>query len=81
MRKCSSARYFKKENIYYVPCAPSDTGAMKMTMNDIPEPQLLKPHDICMDDFLKSISNIKPSVSDNDLLRQEEFTKNFGSEG
>ena len=81
VRKCSSAKYFKKaENKYYVPCAPSDPGAMKMTMGEIPEPDLLKPNDVCMDDFLKAISNIKPTVSQEDLLRQEEFTKNFGSE-
>ena len=64
-----------------MPCAPSDPGAMKMTMNEIPEPEYLKPNDVSMDDFLKAISNIKPTVSPNDLLRQDEFTKNFGSEG
>jgi len=51
-----------------------------MTMNEIPEPEFLKPNDVCIDDFLKAISNIKPTVSSEDLLRQDEFTKNFGSE-
>lgn len=51
-----------------------------MTMGEIPEPDLLKPNDVCMDDFLKAMSNIKPTVSQDDLLKQEEFTKNFGSE-
>lgn len=50
-------------------------------MNEIPEPEYLKPHDVSVDDFLKAISNIKPTVSANDLIRQDEFTKNFGSEG
>jgi SpoVK/Ycf46/Vps4 family AAA+-type ATPase len=49
--------------------------------NHLPEPEYLKPNDVSMDDFLKAISNIKPTVSPNDLLRQDEFTKNFGSEG
>lgn len=82
VRKCSNAKYFKKfENKFYVPCAPSDADAIKMTMNDIPEPQFLKPNDVSIDDFLKAISNIKPTVSATDLIRQEEFTRNFGSEG
>ncbi len=51
-----------------------------MTMNDIPEPEFLKPNDVGVDDFLKAMSNIKPTVSQEDLVRQEEFTKNFGSE-
>jgi vacuolar protein-sorting-associated protein 4 len=53
---------------------------MKMTMNEIPEPEFLKPNDVSIDDFLKAMSNIKPTVSQEDLLRQEDFTKNFGSE-
>ena len=52
-----------------------------MTMNEIPEPQLLKPNEVSVDDFLKAMSNIKPTVSPADLLRQDEFTKNFGQEG
>jgi len=50
-------------------------------MNEIPEPEFLKPNDVCTEDFLKAMSNIKPTVSAADLLRQDEFTKNFGSEG
>lgn len=81
VRKCSSAKYFRKKDGFYYPCAPSDPGAMKMTMHEIPEPHLLKPNDVCVDDFLKAISNIKPTVSEEDLIRQDEFTKEFGSEG
>jgi len=81
VRKCSSAKYFRKNEEFYVPCAPSDSGAMKMSMHEIPEPELLKPNDVSVDDFLKAISNIKPTVSEADLIRQDEFTKDFGSEG
>ena len=49
-----------------------------MTMHGIPEPELLKPNDVSIDDFLKAISNIKPTVSEEDLIRQDEFTKDFG---
>ena len=66
---------------YYVPCAPSYPDAMKMTMNEIPNPELLKPNDVSVYDFFKAMSNIKPTVSSADLLRQEEFTRSYGSEG
>ena len=81
VRKCSSAKYFSKNDKFYVPCTASDPGAMKMTMHEIPEPELLKPSDVSVDDFLKAISNIKPTVSEQDLIRQDEFTRDFGSEG
>jgi vacuolar protein-sorting-associated protein 4 len=81
IRKCQSAKFFKKEGTMYVPCSPSDDGAFKMTLHEIPEPELLKPPEVCMDDFLKAISKIKATVSEGDLKKQEEFTKEFGQEG
>jgi vacuolar protein-sorting-associated protein 4 len=81
IRKCQSAKFFKKDEKFYVPCSPSDEGAFKMNLHDIPEPELLKPPEVCMDDFMKALSKIKPTVSENDLKKQEEFTKEFGQEG
>ena len=81
IRKCQSAKYFKKEDKFYVPCSPSDEGAFKMSLHDIPEPELLKPPEVSMDDFMKALSKIKPTVSEGDLVKQEEFTKEFGQEG
>jgi vacuolar protein-sorting-associated protein 4 len=81
IRKCQMARYFKKVGKNYLPCSPSDIGAFKMNMNEIPEPELLLPPDVCKDDFVKAMSKIKPTVSQNDLKRQEEFTSEFGQEG
>jgi vacuolar protein-sorting-associated protein 4 len=52
-----------------------------MSLNEIPEPEFLKPPEVCMDDFLKALSKIKPTVSIGDLQKQEEFTKEFGQEG
>jgi vacuolar protein-sorting-associated protein 4 len=52
-----------------------------MSLNEIPEPELLKPPEVCKDDFLKAMSKIKPTVSHGDLKRQEEFTTEFGQEG
>jgi vacuolar protein-sorting-associated protein 4 len=81
IRRCQSAKFFKKDGKYYIPCSPSDDGAFKMTLNEIPEPELLKPPEVCKDDFLKAMSKIKPTVSQADLKRQEDFTTEFGQEG
>jgi vacuolar protein-sorting-associated protein 4 len=81
IRRCQSARFFKKEEKWYVPCSPSDDGAFKMSLNQIPEPELLKPPDVCKDDFIKAMSKIKPTVSQFDLKKQEQFTLEFGQEG
>ena len=81
IRKCQSVRFFKKNGKYYAPCSPSDEGAFKMTLNEIPEPELLLPPDVCKDDFIKAMSKIKPTVSKDDLKKQENFTVEFGQEG
>ncbi len=81
VRRCQKVKFFRREGKYYMPCSPSDDGAFKMTLNEIPEPELLKPPDVCKDDFLKAMSRIKPTVSQADLKRQEEFTEEFGQEG
>lgn len=52
-----------------------------MTLGEIPEPELLRPPDVCKDDFVKAMSKIKPTVSVNDLKKQEQFTLEFGQEG
>jgi vacuolar protein-sorting-associated protein 4 len=52
-----------------------------MNLIEIPEPLKLQPPLVTRDDFVKALSKIKPTVSAHDLLRQEEFTKNFGQDG
>ena len=81
IRKCQSAKFFKRDDKFYVPCSPSDEGAFKMILNDIPEPELLKPPEVSKDDFIKAMSKIKPTVAPEDLKKQEQFTIEFGQEG
>lgn len=81
IRRCQAARFFRKEGGWYLPCSPSDQGAFRMLLTEIPEPELLRPPDVCKDDFMKAMSKIKPTVSINDLKRQEQFTLEFGQEG
>jgi len=81
IRKCQLSKFFKKDGKFYVPCSPSDEGAFKMTLNEIPEPQYLKPPDVCKADFIKAMSKIKATVSLTDLARQQKFTEEFGQDG
>jgi vacuolar protein-sorting-associated protein 4 len=68
-------------NDLYTPCSPSDVGAFKMTLHEVPEPDKLNPPDVDFNDYMTSLSKIKPTVSEKDLEKQEEFTRDFGQEG
>lgn len=85
LRKCQQAKFFKKvyvnNSTKIIPCSPSDAGAFRLTISEITEPESLIAPDVGRDDFMRALSKIRPTVSANDLIRQEEFTKEFGQEG
>ena len=82
LRKCQKAMYFKHlGKSHIVPCSPSDKGAFKMKINDIPNPESLIAPVVTFEDFILSLQKMKPTVSKKDLEKQEQFTKEFGSEG
>ena len=47
-------------------------------MYDIPGGMLVEPP-VCFDDFMQALTNIRPSVAEDDLVRYEEFTEKYGS--
>jgi vacuolar protein-sorting-associated protein 4 len=51
-----------------------------MTWEKVPSDQLLEPR-VEKKDFIKAIKSSRPTVSDVDLKRNEEWTHEFGSEG
>ncbi len=83
LRKCQRATHFKYLDAqqHLVPCSPSDQGAMEMKINDIPNPEKLVAPVVTFEDFILSLQKMKPTVSKEDLKRQDEFTKEFGTEG
>ena len=85
IRKCESATHFMRVNKdgkeYYVPCSPSAPGAIQMKMHDMANPEMLLPPDVCYEDYILALKKIKPTVSEKDLEKQEEFTREFGQEG
>ena len=62
------------------PCSPGDQNAVEMTWSDVQSDQLLEPS-LTLKDFMKAIKNARPTVSNNDLQRNAEWTTEFGSEG
>ena len=62
------------------PCSPGDPDAIEMGWEDVPSEALLEPY-VDKKDFIKAIKSSRPTVSDVDLKRNEEWTREFGSEG
>jgi vacuolar protein-sorting-associated protein 4 len=62
------------------PCSPGDNGAMEMDWTQVESEQLLEPP-LLLKDFEKAIKTARPTVSGEDLTRNADWTKEFGSEG
>ncbi|MED6274372.1 Vacuolar protein sorting-associated protein 4B, partial [Characodon lateralis] len=67
-------------NDLLTPCSPGDPNAIEMTWMDVPGDMLLEPV-VSMADMLRSLSNTKPTVNEQDLDKLKKFTKDFGQEG
>ena len=82
VRKVVAATHFKQMfsngSYKWTPCLATDQGAIRKTWSEIGGHELLEPG-LTMADFLASLHNVKPSVSQDDLKKQEEWTKEFGT--
>ncbi|CAN1252259.1 Protein SUPPRESSOR OF K(+) TRANSPORT GROWTH DEFECT 1 [Linum perenne] len=85
VRKTQDAMYFfKTPNGMWVPCGPSQPGAVQTTMQDLAtkgEAAKILPPPISKTDFDKVLARQRPTVSKKDLEVHERFTKEFGEEG
>lgn len=84
VRKIQMSTHYKKVNIDGVekltPCSPGDAGAIEMTWTEVDADKLLEPP-LQLKDFIKAIKGARPTVSQEDIKRSEDWTKEFGSEG
>ncbi len=62
------------------PCSPGDEGAQEMNWTEVDSEQLLEPP-LTLKDFVKAVKGARPTVSQEDLKRNAEWTAEFGSEG
>jgi len=67
-------------NDLLTPCSPGDRDAVEMTWIDVPSDKLLEPQ-VTVKDFLLAVKTARPSVSKDDLVKQEKFTEDYGQEG
>ncbi|OMJ24808.1 Vacuolar protein sorting-associated protein 4 [Smittium culicis] len=95
VRKVQMATHFKRvprpsslvsENganasqLCWTPCSPGDPNAVEKSWIDVDANELLEP-DLTISCFLKSLNSVKPTVNSSDLVKQAEFTSEFGMEG
>lgn len=80
IRNAMNSKYFKydKENKTIVPCDEKDPNAIRMSLFEIQDPDKLLVHKVTKQDFLKSLSKVKPSVSEEEVKDHERFTEEFG---
>ena len=62
---------------YLTPCSPGDPDAREMAWTDLDSDRLLEPK-LVMNDFLRAIQSIRPSVTPSDIARHIAFTKESG---
>lgn len=90
IRKIQSATHFKPIKVTnpetgevetkFTPCSPGDQDSKEMSWEDINAEQLEEPP-LTVKDFLKAIKSVKPTVSKDEIAKQEDFTAQFGQEG
>ena len=91
IRMVQNATYFKrvigpdrvddtKQREYWLPCSPGDPDGIELSWMDIDGESLLEPP-VTLNHFLKAIKTCRPTVSNDDLSQQIQFTEEFGQEG
>lgn len=84
VRKIQTATHYKKvmdgDIEKLTPCSPGDSGALEMTWTEVDSDKLLEPP-LQLKDFVKAVKGARPTVSQEDIKRSEEWTNEFGSEG
>lgn len=81
IRKIQSATHFKRtEDGKLTPCSPGDAQAIEMSWMEVGTDELQEPP-LTVKDFIKAVKNTRPTVNQDDIKKQEEFTADFGQEG
>jgi len=87
VRKVLSATHFKRvysstdpKKLKWTPCSPGDPDAEERSWTDIEGDELHEPP-LKMSDFLKSLDNVKPTVTEANIRKHDEWTKECGNDG
>lgn len=81
VRKVLSATHFKQvqeeDGLKWTPCSPGDPEAEEKSWTDIESNELKEPP-LRIGDFLKSLSNTRPTVTAEDIKKHEQWTAESG---
>ncbi|KDR68737.1 hypothetical protein GALMADRAFT_256556 [Galerina marginata CBS 339.88] len=89
VRKVISATHFKRvadpesesdELTKWTPCSPGDPDAEEKTWSDIESDELLEPP-LKVNDFLKSLDATRPTVTEADIQKHDQWTRESGNDG
>ncbi|KAK0207857.1 P-loop containing nucleoside triphosphate hydrolase protein [Desarmillaria ectypa] len=89
VRKVISATHFKRvadpasesgELSKWTPCSPGNSDAVEKTWSDIDSDELLEPP-LRLNDFLRSLATVRPTVTAADIRRHDDWTKESGNDG
>jgi len=91
VRKVLSATHFKPVQVpnenpppatitKYTPCSPGDPDAVERSWNDVSGDELLEPP-LGLQDFMRAVNAVRPTVTDDDIKRHIEWTNDSGLEG
>ncbi|KAJ7596280.1 P-loop containing nucleoside triphosphate hydrolase protein [Mycena floridula] len=84
VRKVISATHFKQVSdadvMKWTPCSPGDPEATEKSWSDIESDELLEPP-LKIADFMKSLSSVRPTVTESDIKRHDEWTRESGNDG
>jgi vacuolar protein-sorting-associated protein 4 len=85
VRKVISATHFKSippsdsgERAKWKPCSPSDPNAVEKSWTEVDSDELLEPS-LTLKDFLKSLDNVRPTVTEADIKRHDDWTNEYGT--
>lgn len=81
VRKVLSATHFKRvtteDGLKWTPCSPGDQEAEEKSWTDIESDELKEPP-LRIADFLKSLSNTRPTVTAEDIKKHDQWTAESG---
>ncbi|CCM03715.1 uncharacterized protein FIBRA_05861 [Fibroporia radiculosa] len=87
VRKVLSATHFKSVPsptnatvLKWTPCSPGDPDGVEKSWSDVESEELLEPP-LRVGDFLKSLDNVRPTVTSEDIKRHDQWTLESGNEG
>ena len=81
VRKVLSATHFKPVTVdgttKWTPCSPGDPDAVEKTWSEVEGDELQEPG-LKLNDFVRAIENVRPTVTQEDIKRHIEWTNDSG---